>query len=89
MTRYASNNISVFVSKEDTSFKHFHMYEAGLKLPQYARALLAQHYYQRVHLRELGLRLLATCDTHILKQIFGSAADTLQEQIAPFLVSSD
>lgn len=83
MTKYVSSNISEFVSQGDTSFKYSHMYEAGLELPQHARARVAQRHYQRVHLRELGLQLLATCDAHIVKQTFGFGADVLQEQIEP------
>lgn len=56
------------------------MFEAGLKLPERQRAMLAQHYYQRVHLRILGLRLAATCKFHILKQVFGESADIILEQ---------
>lgn len=56
------------------------MYVAGLALPQRQRAMLAQHYYQRVHLRILGLRLAASCDFHVLKQVFGESADIILQQ---------
>ncbi|MEW7006308.1 MULTISPECIES: hypothetical protein [unclassified Lentilitoribacter] len=80
----AKSNIAKFVSPEETTFKYDHMYDAGLKLPQRARAMIAQHYYQRVHLRELGLRLIATCDLHIVQQVFGSASDVLLQQAEQF-----
>lgn len=56
------------------------MFEAGLELPERQRAMLAQHYYQRVHLRILGLRLAATCEFHILKQVFGEGAEIILQQ---------
>lgn len=84
MKRQTQSNIAKFVSPEETTPKYDHMYDAGLKLPQRARAMIAQHYYQRVHLRELGLRLIATCDVHIIQQVFGSAAEVLLQQAEQF-----
>ena len=49
-------------------------------LPDNQRANLAQFCYQRVHLRELGLRIAATCDFHTLQHAFGRGADVIYEQ---------
>lgn len=84
MKRHAQSNIAKFVSPEEVSPQYDHMYDAGLQLPQRARAMIAQHYYQRVHLRNLGLRLIATCDLHIVQQVFGSAAEVLLQQAEQF-----
>lgn len=84
MKRHTQSNIAKFVSPEETKPQYDHMYDAGLKLPQRARAMIAQHYYQRVHLRDLGLRLIATCDIHIIQQVFGSAAEVLLQQSEQF-----
>lgn len=65
------------------------MFEAGLKLPERQRAMLAQHYYQRVHLRILGLRLAASCQFHILKQVFGESAEIIMQQAEGELRDSD
>lgn len=84
MKRHTQSNIAKFVSPEEATPQYDDMYNAGLKLPQRARAMIAQHYYQRVHLRDLGLRLIATCDLHIVQQVFGSAAEVLLQQAEQF-----
>lgn len=54
--------------------------EIGQQLPEMRRAQIAQFCYNRVHMRELGLRLAATCDMLSLRNAFGRAADVVFEQ---------
>lgn len=54
--------------------------EIGKQLPEMRRAQIAQFCYNRVHMRELGLRLAATCDILSLRNAFGRAADVVYEQ---------
>lgn len=72
--------ISQYIAQPDEPREYEDMYQAGLKLPSRQRAMMAQMYYQRVHLRQLGLRLAATCEYHILQQVFGQVADIIVEQ---------
>ena len=76
MVNTTSNNI--ITKKNDRQYED--MYQAGLKLPQRQRVRISQYYYQRVHLRNLGLRLASTCDYHILRQVFGEVTDIVIEQ---------
>ncbi len=48
--------------------------EIGEKLPEMQRARIAQFCYNRVHMRELGLRLASTCSLVSLRNAFGRAA---------------
>ena len=50
------------------------------QLPDNQRANLAQFCYQRVHLRELGLRIAATCDYQTLQHSFGRGAEVIYKQ---------
>jgi len=52
----------------------------GETLPEMQRARIAQFCYNRVHMRELGLRLASTCGMVSLKNAFGRAADVVYEQ---------
>ncbi|MEM9330302.1 MAG: hypothetical protein AAGA53_03185 [Pseudomonadota bacterium] len=54
--------------------------EIGQSLPEMQRARIAQFCYNRVHMRELGLRLASTCGIVALKHAFGRAADVVYEQ---------
>ncbi|MEO0327044.1 MAG: hypothetical protein AAF217_00460 [Pseudomonadota bacterium] len=54
--------------------------EIGEALPEMQRARIAQFCYNRVHMRELGLRLASTCEMYSLKVAFGRAADVVFEQ---------
>ena len=80
MQRAILSDISNFTKEPDEFEKYQDMYEAGLKLPQKARAMIASEYYKRAHLNQLGLRLIATCDTHIIEQVFGSGAEAVLMQ---------
>ena len=55
-------------------------FDNGLKLPAANRAKIAKFCYQRVHMRELGLRLAATCDMKSLVTEFGKGAETVFKQ---------
>ena len=50
------------------------------KLPEPSRARIAMFCYHKVHLRELGLRLAATCELNALKSCFGTSAVAVKEQ---------
>jgi len=52
----------------------------GAGLPEAQRARIAQFCYTRVHMRELGLRLAATCSMIALRNAFGRAADVVYKQ---------
>ncbi|MEM7214566.1 MAG: hypothetical protein AAF423_03410 [Pseudomonadota bacterium] len=52
----------------------------GESLPEMQRARIAQFCYNRVHMRELGLRLASSCSLVTLKHAFGRAADVVYEQ---------
>ncbi len=52
----------------------------GETLPEMQRARIAQFCYNRVHMRELGLRLASTCGIVSLKNAFGRAADVVYAQ---------
>jgi len=52
----------------------------GEALPEIQRARIAQFCYNRVHMRELGLRLAATCDLMSLKAAFGRAGEVVFRQ---------
>lgn len=54
--------------------------EIGERLPEMQRARVAQFCYNRVHMRELGLRLASTCSMVTLKHAFGRAADVVYAQ---------
>ena len=54
--------------------------EIGEALPEMQRARIAQFCYNRVHMRELGLRLASTCGIVSLRNAFGRAADVVFEQ---------
>ena len=54
--------------------------DAARKLPELQRAKLAKFCYERVHMHELGLRIAATCDFHILRTSFGTAARIVYQQ---------
>ena len=54
--------------------------EIGESLPELQRARVAQFCYNRVHMRELGLRLASTCSMVSLKSAFGRAADVVYKQ---------
>jgi len=54
--------------------------EVGKTLPQIQRARIAQFCYNRVHMRELGLRLAATCDLMSLKAAFGRGGEVVFKQ---------
>ncbi len=54
--------------------------EIGNSLPEQKRAHIAQFCYNRVHMRELGLRLASTCSMVSLKNAFGRAADVVYKQ---------
>lgn len=73
----AKKDISEYLSKGKNTNSYEAMYLAGMRLPTKQRALIAQMYYQRVHLRELGIKLAATCEYHILRSVFGSSATDL------------
>jgi hypothetical protein len=80
MQQNTRSDISKFVSSEKNEDSYNDMYEAGMLLPTQQRARMAQYYYQRVHLRNLGLRLIATCEFHIIKQLFGAAGEVIYNQ---------
>jgi hypothetical protein len=52
------------------------------KLPELNRSRLAEFCYQRVHLRELGLRIAASCRLQTLQFVFGANAALVLEQAA-------
>lgn len=52
----------------------------GEMLPEMQRARIAQFCYNRVHMRELGLRLASTCEIVSLRNAFGRAADVVYKQ---------
>lgn len=52
----------------------------GETLPEEQRARIAQFCYNRVHMRELGLRLASTCGIVSLRNAFGRAGDVVFEQ---------
>ena len=52
----------------------------GEGLPVLQRARVAQFCYNRVHMREMGLRLAASCDLLSLKAAFGRAGDVVYQQ---------
>lgn len=52
----------------------------GGQLPELQRARIAQFCYNRVHMRELGLRLASTCGLMALKAAFGRAGDVVFKQ---------
>ncbi len=52
----------------------------GETLPMAQRARIAQFCYNRVHMREMGLRLAATCDLMSLKAAFGRAGEVVFKQ---------
>lgn len=79
------NNISKFLNPEAEEDSYIDMYNAALELEPFQRAMMAQYYYQRVHLRELGLRISATCEFHILQRVFGSGAEIIYEQSEKYL----
>ncbi len=79
------NNISKFLNPETQEDSYVEMYDAALQLEPFQRAMMAQYYYQRVHLRELGLRISATCEFHILQRVFGSAAEIIYEQSEKYI----
>ncbi len=54
--------------------------DIGAKLPAIQRAQIAKFCYQRVHMRELGLRLANMCDRHTLRLVFGSGVDAIYKQ---------
>lgn len=83
------NNISKFLNPEAQVDSYVEMYDAALQLEPFQRAMMAQYYYQRVHLRELGLRISATCEFHILQRVFGSAAEIIYEQSEIYLKEPD
>ena len=49
-------------------------------LPNMQRARIAQYCYQRVHMRELGLKLASGCDLMTLRSVFGRAGDVVYAQ---------
>lgn len=79
------NNISKFLNPEAEEDSYIDMYNAALELEPFQRAMMAQYYYQRVHLRELGLRISATCEFHILQRVFGSGAEIIYEQSEKYI----
>lgn len=83
------NNISKFLNPEAQEDSYVDMYDAALRLEPFQRAMMAQYYYQRVHLRELGLRISATCEFHILQRVFGSAAEIIYEQSEKYIGGSE
>ncbi len=52
----------------------------GEGLPILQRARIAQFCYNKVHMRELGLRLAGTCDLMSLKAAFGRAGEVVFKQ---------
>ena len=54
--------------------------EIGESLPMLQRARIAQFCYNRVHMRELGLKLASSCDLMTLKAAFGRAGEVVFEQ---------
>ncbi len=52
----------------------------GESLPEMQRARIAQFCYQRVHMRELGLRLASTCGLNSLKAAFGRGGEVVYQQ---------
>ncbi len=52
------------------------------KLPELSRARLAEFCYHRVHLRELGLRIAASCQLQTLQIVLGANAALVLEQAA-------
>ena len=55
-------------------------FEQIMQLPEPSRAKIAEFCYRRVHLRELGLRLVATCQYPSLSRHFGIGARSVQMQ---------
>ena len=83
------NSISKFLNPETQDDSYIEMYDAALLLEPFQRAMMAQYYYQRVHLRELGLRISATCEFHVLQRVFGSAAEIIYEQSEKYIASPE
>ena len=54
--------------------------EVGKRLPELQRARVAQFCYNRVHMRELGLKLASTCDLMSLKAAFGRGGEVVFKQ---------
>lgn len=54
--------------------------EVGKSLPEIQRARIAQFCYNKVHMRELGLRLASTCDLMSLKAAFGRGGEVVYKQ---------
>ncbi len=52
----------------------------GEGLPEMQRARIAQFCYNRVHMRELGLRLAASCSLMSLKAAFGRGGEVVFKQ---------
>ncbi|MDJ0613080.1 MAG: hypothetical protein QNJ29_05345 [Rhizobiaceae bacterium] len=52
----------------------------GEGLPEMQRARVAQFCYNRVHMREMGLRLAASCSLMSLKAAFGRAGEVVYKQ---------
>ena len=52
----------------------------GEALPEMQRARIAQFCYNRVHMRELGLRLAASCSLMSLKAAFGRGGEVVFKQ---------
>ena len=52
----------------------------GESLPELQRARIAQFCYQRVHMRELGLKLASTCGLNSLKAAFGRGGEVVYQQ---------
>ena len=49
-------------------------------IPQRTRALLAVFLYGRMHTRELGVRVAATCEAALLMQIAGTLGEVIYAQ---------
>lgn len=84
----SKNNISKFLSSVEQEDEYAEMYDAALLLDPLQRAMIAQYYYQRVHLRKLGLRVAATCQFHILQRVFGAAAEVIADQSEQYSVTA-
>jgi hypothetical protein len=54
--------------------------EAISMLPEASRARIAAFCYQKVHLREIGLRVAATCSVVALRKPFGGRAQAILDQ---------
>ena len=76
-TRSPSNNSEILgqlmSGKRDAA-------EIAQELPETQRAQIAQFCYQRVHMRELGLRIASTCNLMTLRSAFGRAGDVVYAQ---------